>query len=97
VFTSAAPRDALWQGILNWHRSPSQAMQSWQSKDRLEQINIPTLVLWPDCDRSYSWSHPQALWQQINGSSLAVIAGCAHNAHLEKPDLFSAIVRDFLN
>jgi len=74
-----------------------QAMQSWQSKDRLEQINIPTLVLWPDCDRSYSWSHPQALWQQINGSSLAVIAGCAHNAHLEKPDLFSAIVRDFLN
>ena len=72
------------------------AMNTWQSMDRLQDIKAPTLVLWPDCDQSYQWPNPQALWQGIENSSLAVIPGCAHNAHLEKPHLFNAIVKDFL-
>ncbi len=73
-----------------------QAMQTWQSKDRLENIRARTLVLWPDKDRSYQWQHPRALWEGIPGGSLAVIPGCAHNAHLEKPHLFNTVLLDFL-
>ena len=73
------------------------AMHSWQSIDRLKNIQAKTLVLWPDRDQSYQWPHPQRLWQDIENSSLAVIPGCAHNAHLEKPDLFNALVSDFLS
>ena len=73
------------------------AMNTWQSLGRLNAIKAPTLVLWPDGDQSYQWSHPQTLWQSIENSSLAVIPGCSHNAHLEKPHLFTAIVTDFLS
>lgn len=74
-----------------------EAMASWKSIGRLKDIQAKTLVLWPDHDQSYLWPHPQALWQGIEKSSLAVIPGCAHNAHLEKPHLFNAIVNDFLS
>ena len=73
------------------------AMNNWNSTERLQDIKANTLVLWPDRDQSYLWPHPQALWQGIENSSLAVIPGCAHNAHLEKPHLFNAIVSDFLS
>ena len=31
------------------------------------------------------------------GLSLAVVPGCAHAVHLEKPDLFNLLLADFLN
>ena len=72
------------------------AMQGWQSVDRLSQIKSDTLIIWGDQDRSYRWQHPEKLWNKIDGASLSVIAGCAHNMHLEKPDLFNQLVQDFL-
>jgi pimeloyl-ACP methyl ester carboxylesterase len=53
-------------------------------------------VLWGDGDRAYQWSQPQQLWQQIAGARLAVIPGCSHAVHLEKPHLFNAVLADFL-
>ena len=47
-------------------------------------------------DRSYGWRQPEALWNRIPDASLAVLPGCAHNAHMEKPDMFNMIVHDFL-
>ena len=34
--------------------------------------------------------------KDIKSSNLSVIAGCAHAAHLEKPEIFNKIVKDFL-
>jgi pimeloyl-ACP methyl ester carboxylesterase len=62
----------------------------------LANIASPTLVLWGDCDRTYTWSQQLRLWQGIKGARLAVIPGCAHAVHLEKPKLFNAILADFL-
>ena len=72
------------------------AMEKWSGEGALENIASPTLVLWGDCDRTYKWDQQQRLWQGIEGARLAVIPGCAHAVHLEKPDLFYAIVKDFL-
>jgi len=72
------------------------AMEKWSGEAALETISSPTLVLWGDCDRTYPWSQIQLLWQGISGALLAVMPGCAHAAHLEKPALFNAIVKDFL-
>ncbi len=33
---------------------------------------------------------------EIKGSQLAVIPGCSHAVHLEKPGLFNAMLEDFL-
>ncbi|WP_271272331.1 alpha/beta fold hydrolase [Aliamphritea hakodatensis] len=74
-----------------------QAMNDWSSVERLDQISAPTLVVWGDKDQSYIWLQPHTLWENIDNTDLAVLPGCSHNAHLEKPELFNQIVRDFLS
>jgi 2-hydroxy-6-oxonona-2,4-dienedioate hydrolase len=72
------------------------AMESWSGEAALGNIKSPTLVLWGDCDRTYLWSQQHKLWQGIEGARLGVIPGCAHAVHLEKPQLFNAMLADFL-
>lgn len=72
------------------------AWESWDGKSDLKKITAKTLIVWGDKDRSYGWSQPEALWHGIKNSNLAVVPGCAHNVHMEKPDIFNAIVMDFL-
>ncbi len=72
------------------------AMASWSGVAHLSQIRSQTLVLWGDGDRSYRFSEPETLWTTIPGARLAVVPGCAHAVHLEKPDLFNALLTDHL-
>lgn len=72
------------------------AWGKWNVIERLAEIPMPCLVVWGDKDRSYGWQQPEALWRRIPDANLAVLPGCAHNAHMEKPALFNAIVHDFL-
>lgn len=72
------------------------AMEAWSGVSALEKISSPTLVLWGDGDRAYNWSQPEQLWREIVNSNLAVIPGCSHAVHLEKPHLFNAMLKDFL-
>ncbi|MGB1208538.1 MAG: alpha/beta fold hydrolase [Paracoccaceae bacterium] len=72
------------------------AMQDWSGADRLKDIDTKTLVIWGDGDRTYPWSQTQHLWQSIRGANLSVIPNCAHAVHLEKPDLFNSILKDFI-
>ena len=73
------------------------AWQQWSGVAALETLTMPTLVIWGDHDKSYGWRQPESLWRGIRGAHLAVLPGCAHNAHLEKPLLFNAVVEDFLS
>lgn len=73
------------------------AMEEWDGRSALENLNMPTLVLWGDADRSYRWPQIEMLWQNLPNASLAVIPGTSHAAHLEKPDLFHAVLEDFLS
>ena len=72
------------------------AMEAWSGKEALSRIASPTLVLWGDRDQSYQWALPEILWREIPDTSLSVVPGCSHAVHLEKPDLFNAILLDFL-
>ena len=72
------------------------AMENWSGEAHLSQIAAETLVLWGDGDRTYAWAQTQRLWEQVPRSRLAVVPGCAHAVHLEKPALFNALVSDFL-
>lgn len=73
------------------------AMEAWDGRAALPQITQKTLVLWGDCDRSYAWAQPEALWRGIPDSNLCVLPGCAHAAHLEAPELFNQSVARFLS
>ncbi len=72
------------------------AMESWSGVSALPKIESPTLILWGDGDRAYLWQQTEQLWRDIKTSSLAVIPGCSHAVHLEKPALFNAMLHDFL-
>ncbi len=72
------------------------AMQTWSGVSRLKDILSTTLVLWGDCDRTYLWQQPEQLWNEIEDTQLAVLPACSHAVHLEKPQMFNAVLRDFL-
>jgi 2-hydroxy-6-oxonona-2,4-dienedioate hydrolase len=71
------------------------AMENWSGLSFLPKVTSPTLVLWGDGDRTYQWGQPKQLWQEVAGARLAVIPGCSHALHLEKPHLFNAMLLDF--
>ena len=73
------------------------AMQGWSGADSLNLIKAKTLVIWGDGDRTYPWEQIARLWTTVPGAGLSVVPGCAHAVHLEKPDLFNAILLDFLS
>lgn len=77
-------------------RTSLSACGQWDFTSQLANLALPTLVLWGDRDRSYRWPQAEALWRGIPDCALAVVPGCAHNVHLEKPDLFNRLVADFL-
>jgi pimeloyl-ACP methyl ester carboxylesterase len=73
------------------------AMRDWDGRAALGGLAMPCRVIWGDCDRSYRWPQVQALWQGIDGAELAVVPAASHAVHLEKPSIFNALVRDFLD
>ena len=72
------------------------AMEAWSGVSALSKIATPSLVLWGDGDQAYPWSQPEQLWRGIAGAQLAVVPGCSHAVHLEKPHLFNALLANFL-
>ena len=72
------------------------AMDHWSGLDFLPQIKPRTRIIWGDGDRTYPWEQTHRLWTQIPQAELAVVPGCAHAVHLEKPDLFASLLGDFL-
>ncbi|MCV2887247.1 alpha/beta fold hydrolase [Ruegeria aquimaris] len=72
------------------------AMQAWSGGEHLPSIRSRTLILWGDGDRTYPWSQTERLWRTIPGAQLAVVPGCAHAVHLERPEVFNLLVEEFL-
>ena len=72
------------------------AMQDWSGETVLGNLTQETLVIWGDHDRTYTWKQTALLWRTIQKAHLAVVPGCAHALHLEKPKLFEALLRDYL-
>jgi pimeloyl-ACP methyl ester carboxylesterase len=72
------------------------AMQDWSGETELGNLPQETLVICGDCDRTYAWEQTALLWRAIPKAQLAVVPGCAHAVHLEKPRLFAALLRDYL-
>jgi len=73
------------------------AMKNWNGLKKLINIKNKTLIIWGDKDRSYNFFQVDTLNKNISNSRLEVMTGCAHNAHLENPELFNSILNEFLN
>jgi pimeloyl-ACP methyl ester carboxylesterase len=79
------------------------AKLSWQPRSHdphlpkwLHRIDVPTLVIWGDHDKSFPNEHAQAYHQAIPGSQLVMVPKCGHVPQIEKPDEFVAALESFI-
>ena len=73
------------------------AMKNWRGFENLKNIKNETLIIWGDKDVSYNFEQVDTLNKNIPNSNLAILKGCSHNVHLEKPQEFNKIVINYLN
>jgi pimeloyl-ACP methyl ester carboxylesterase len=62
----------------------------------LDQIAVPTLVLWGEDDQSMSFDDAQDMAAGITGAELRVVVGVGHQPHLEGPAAVSGLIAEFL-
>lgn len=63
---------------------------------RLDQIHVPTLIIWGTFDFAHYGPRMRALAQRIAGARTFVIDGAAHLPGLERPAQFNRVVSEFL-
>jgi pimeloyl-ACP methyl ester carboxylesterase len=80
------------------------ARLSWQPRSHdphlpkwLHRIDVPTLVIWGDHDKSFPKEHAQAYHKAIPGSKLVMVPKCGHVPQIEKPDEFVAALESFIS
>ncbi len=72
------------------------AMKNWTGYENLRNIKNETLIIWGDKDVSYNFEQVDTLNKYIPNSRLEIFKGCSHNVHLEQPQKFNEIVKNFL-
>jgi len=73
------------------------AMKNWRGKENLKNIRNDTLIIWGDKDTSYNFDQVDTLNKNIKNSRLEIFKNCAHNVHLEQPDKFNNLVKEFIS
>ncbi|PIG92208.1 alpha/beta fold hydrolase [Gloeocapsopsis sp. IPPAS B-1203] len=64
--------------------------------DTLNQLTIPTLVVWGTNDSVFPKYQAETAVSRLQRGQLALIPDCGHLPHVERPDLFSNAVNQFL-
>ena len=72
------------------------AMKNWSGIENLKNIKNETLIVWGDKDTSYNFDQVDTLNKNIKNSKLEIFKGCSHNVHLEKPDEFNNLIKNFI-
>lgn len=73
-----------------------EAMQTFDSFDRLPDIRTPTLVLHGSEDQAVSPENAEILAKRIPGAELVMLEGAGHLFHSEQPEVTDAAVLNFL-
>ena len=71
------------------------AVEPTLTTDDLRKISAPVLVMAGD-DDLMTLAHTASLYESLPSGQLAVIPGTSHAVALEKPDLVSRLIQDFL-
>lgn len=78
------------------YRAALQAIVSFDRREALPRIAVPTLCLAADHDRTAPAEVMQRMAGHIPGARYAVVSGAGHLANVERPDGFAAAVIAFL-
>jgi pimeloyl-ACP methyl ester carboxylesterase len=64
--------------------------------ENLSTIKAPTLIIWGKEDRVLPLDDAYVALENMPNAQLKVFEGCGHFMHLEHPDEFNSLVREFL-
>jgi pimeloyl-ACP methyl ester carboxylesterase len=78
------------------YRHAARALAETDERDVLPHIQVPTLVIWGECDMVCTREEAEFLVQNIKGARLEVIPKAGHLSNMENPDAFNEAVRRFL-
>jgi pimeloyl-ACP methyl ester carboxylesterase len=68
-----------------------------QYESQLENIKVPTLVVWGDKDSISPLQQGELLHQKVAGSKMVVLRDARHPCYLDRPEEFHQALLDFLN
>lgn len=74
-----------------------EAMQGFESYDRLPDIRVPTLVLQGTEDRLVDVANARVLADRIPGARLVLLEGAGHVYHSEQPERADVAVLEFVS
>jgi pimeloyl-ACP methyl ester carboxylesterase len=83
------PKYAAYPCYISW-------LTNYDIRRRVSEIEVPTLIVAGEKDRSITTSMTQFLHKAIRGSRLEVIPDCGHVPMVDKPAEFNKILTDFL-
>lgn len=101
-FAEAHPEhvsDDLRSGILqepDARKRQWEAMQGFDSYDRLPDLRVPTLVMHGTADRVVDPENARILARRIPGAELHMLEGAGHVYHSEEPEAADRAVLDFV-
>lgn len=68
-----------------------------QYESQLENIRVPTLIVWGDKDSIIPLQQGELLHQKVAGSKMIVLRDARHPCYLDRPEEFHRALLDFLN
>ncbi|MBN9428020.1 MAG: alpha/beta hydrolase [Burkholderiales bacterium] len=87
---------ACWEETVAAMRDP-QRFRPFRILDRLEEIDVPTLVVWGRDDKGGIYESAQAAVARMPDAELVAFERCAHLPMMEHPQRYDALVRRFLS
>ncbi|MGH2957660.1 MAG: alpha/beta fold hydrolase [Solirubrobacterales bacterium] len=98
----ALRREVLWENFVPAMRSPGYydaltTLWGYDIRHRLEEINVPTLIVWGRNDRVVPVPAAPAYQRRIgDNAELVIFDQCGHAPQIERPVRFNRMLEDFL-
>lgn len=95
-------REILWELGTYAVKSPgllqaAYALAGYDTRDRLPEIKLPTMVIWGEQDRLVPVGAAYSYRKRIPGSELHLIDDTGHMVQMERPQHFNRLVADFIS
>lgn len=106
IYSHNTPRELVEEDIrirTKWFPTPEgyfgqlAAIFSWESRTRLSQINIPTLVIHGDADKLVPPENGSLIAERIPGSQFVLLPDASHIFMTDQPELTQRTVMEFFD
>jgi pimeloyl-ACP methyl ester carboxylesterase len=73
------------------------ACDAFDVMERVQKINVPTLLICGSEDRMMPPNRSEYLHNQIEGSNMQIVEGGGHMVMIEQPDRVAGLLYEFLD